>query len=487
MNFSNLAHQAAPAVDFWSVRHVLETSEFLTVRQNIAEPPERSRSEGVMVCVMHGGSQGFAATSDVSLTGLRAAFAQAQDLAKAAARHAVFDYSANLNSANAHSAAAHYASAVERPLHTMGLREKFDLLSGVCASTRVASDIVDWRASLWTTHTEQTLITSAGAHIVQHWDTVVPNIVAVASVKGVTQTRSAAGQYNGFCQQGGLEVLERAGFLADGPRVGREALELANAPNCPTGDMDLLLMPDQMMLQIHESIGHPLELDRILGDERNYAGTSFVTPDMFGSFQYGSDLLNVTYDPSHREQFASFAFDDEGQAAAREFIIRNGLLLRPLGGNLSQARAKAQGLDLPSVATTRACHWNRAPIDRMSNLNIEPGSTPLADMIAQVEDGILMRTNASWSIDDSRNKFQFGCELGQRIRQGQLAEVVKNPNYRGISRNFWRSLSAVGDASTFQIMGTPFCGKGEPNQVVRVGHASPACLFSNVAVFGGAA
>ena len=479
-----LSQQAAPAVDFWSVRHVLETSESLTVRQNVAESPERSRSEGVMVCVVQGGSQGFAATSDVSLPGLRAAFAHAQSLAKAAAVHAVFNYGSGLAASGSQ---AYYQSRVERPLASMGLRARFELLTQVCASVRVSSDIVDWRASLWTTHTEQTLVTSRGAHIVQQWDTVVPNVVAVASVKGVTQSRSAAGQYNGFCQQGGLEVLDRAGFLTDGPRVGSEALGLAAAPNCPTGEMDVLLMPDQMMLQIHESIGHPLELDRILGDERNYAGTSFVTPDMFGHFQYGSELLNVTYDPSHPAQFASFAFDDEGQPSAREFVIQNGVLLRPLGGSLSQARAKAQGLDLPSVATTRACHWNRAPIDRMSNLNIEPGSTPLADMIAQVDDGVLMRTNASWSIDDSRNKFQFGCELGQRIRKGQLAEVVKNPNYRGVSRDFWRSLAAVGDVSTHQLMGTPYCGKGEPNQLVRVGHASPACLFAKVAVFGGAA
>ncbi|MDB5893278.1 MAG: peptidase, partial [Rhodoferax sp.] len=317
-------------------------------------------------------------------------------------------------------------------------------------------------------------------------DFVVPNIVAVASVGAETQTRSAAGQYNGFCQQGGLEVLDRAGFASDGPRVAREAIELARAPNCPTGEMDLILMPDQMMLQIHESIGHPLELDRILGDERNFAGTSFVTLDMFGSYAYGSDLLNVTFDPTRPEQFASFGYDDEGTPARREFIIEKGLLKRPLGGSLSQARAGALRADIDGVATARACSWNRAPIDRMSNLNIEPGTSSLDDMIASVEDGLLMKTNASWSIDDSRNKFQFGCEYGQRIRGGKLAEVVRKPNYRGISSTFWRSLAMVGDASTFEVMGTPFCGKGEPNQVVRVGHAAPACKFSRVSVFGGA-
>src|SRR5690606_35977747 len=138
------------------------------------------------------------------------------------------------------------------------------------------------------------------------------------------------------------------------------------------------------------------------------------------------------------------------------------------------------------VATARASSWNRAPIDRMSNLNVEPGESTLDEMVASIDDGVLMRTNCSWSIDDSRNKFQFGCEYGRLIRGGQLREVVRNPNYRGVSATFWRSLAMVGDASTLELLGTPFCGKGEPMQVVRVGHASPACRFTGVDVFGGA-
>lgn len=477
---------AAPAVDFWSVRHVAEASEQLSVRQDLAEAPVRTSDEGLMVCVADGGSVGYAATSDASPGGLRRAFGQAQAMAHAARGNALFDHRRALGR-GASAPTQGYRSPNRLPVANTALRERFDLLSQVCHSLKISDAIVDWQASLWTTHTEQLLITSDGAHIGQTWDFVVPNLLAVASRGGETQTRSAAGQYNGFCQQGGLEVLERAGFTTDGPRVAGEALELVQAPNCPTGEMDVILMPDQMMLQIHESIGHPLELDRILGDERNYAGTSFVTLDMFGNYRYGSDLLNVTFDPGISEQFASFGHDDDGDPAQREYIIRHGQLLRPLGGSLSQARARELRPDIEGVATTRACNWNRPPIDRMSNLNIEPGDATLAQMIASVEDGVLMRTNASWSIDDSRNKFQFGCEYGQRIRQGQLAEVVRKPNYRGISSTFWRSLAMVGDSATRQVMGTPFCGKGEPNQVIRVGHAAPACKFTRVAVFGGAA
>ena len=362
----------------------------------------------------------------------------------------------------------------------LSLRERYELLSEESAHCKIDPRIIDWSTSLWTTHSEQRYLSSAGADVSQEFRFVVPNVMVTANDGLVTQMRSLAGQYNGYCRQGGAEIINAAGFIGSGALVADEALQLLMAPDCPVGIMDVLLMPDQMMLQIHESIGHPLELDRILGDERNFAVTSFVTLDMFGSYQYGSPLLNVTYDPSRAEQFASYGFDDEGLTAERAYIIRNGILERPLGGGISQARA-----GLPGVATSRASSWNRAPIDRMANLNVEPGGSSLEEMISSIERGVLLKTNASWSIDDSRNKFQFGCEWGQLIEQGKLTKVVKNANYRGISANFWRSLRMVGDEATFEVMGTPFCGKGEPSQIVRVGHASPACLFADIDVFGG--
>ena len=240
-------------------------------------------------------------------------------------------------------------------------------------------------------------------------------------------------------------------------------------------------MPDQMMLQIHESIGHPLEIDRIIGDERNYAGWSFVKPGDFGSLQYGSELMNVTFDPTVEGELASYAFDDSGHPARREFLIEKGVLNRGLGGAESQLRS-----GLPGVANTRACSWNRPPIDRMANLNLEPGTSSFKDIISSIERGVLMEANRSWSIDDFRNKFQFGCEYGKLIENGRLTRVVRNPNYRGVTVPFWRSLRAVGDRSTFGVHGTPNCGKGEPNQAIRVGHASPACVFDGIEIFGGA-
>jgi predicted Zn-dependent protease len=491
MEITTRVRALAPSVDHWSARFVDEASEQLSVRRDVAEAPRRERDIGVMVTVVHEGGSAHAATSDLSDAGLAAAFDEARRLARATAgRHLVA--ATTRRPARPAPAALRYASEVSRPVATSTLAERLDLLHAACRSiapdgSTPDSRIVDRMASLWSTRSDQWFIDSDGREVQQALSFVVPHLQATAQAGGVTQTRSAAGQYNGFCQQGGLEILDRAGFAGDGPRVAREVLELVGAPMCPEGTMDVLLMPDQMMLQIHESIGHPLELDRILGDERNYAGTSFVTLDMFGQYRYGSDLLNVSYDPSRPEQLASFAADDDGTPAERALVIERGILLRPLGGASSLERARALRPDLEGVATSRACSWNRAPIDRMSNLNVEPGDASLDEMIAAIEHGVMMRTNLSWSIDDSRNKFQFGCEHGRVIRHGQLAEVVRNPNYRGVSASFWRSLAMVGDPSTFEVMGTPFCGKGEPNQVIRVGHASPACVFRDVSVFGGAA
>ena len=473
----------------WAVRCVHEQSERLSVRDDVAEAPSRAYDQGVMVTVVDGGL-GYSATGDTSEAGLAAAFERAHLLARASAGRTVIDY----ESITRPTASGRYASAVTRSTTAATLPEKLGWLQEVCAAAASPTGhgrdprIVDRHATLLCVQTEQLYLTSDGARTQQQWEYTLPSVQATAHAGGVTQVRSSGGQYNGFCQQGGVEVLERAGFRnADGARVAREALELVGAAPCPSGTMDVILMPDQMTLQIHESIGHPLELDRILGDERNFAGTSFVTMDMFGAYQYGSELLNVSYDPGVAHELAGFAFDDEGAPAERALLIERGRLLRPLGGSLSQARARARGFELGAVATTRSAGWNRAPIDRMSNLNVEPGDQSLEQLIAATECGVLMQTNCSWSIDDSRNKFQFGCEYARMVRGGRLAEVVRNPNYRGISATFWRNLAGVGDHATVVVGGTPYCGKGEPAQAIRVGHASPACRFTSVDVFGAAA
>jgi len=469
----------APATEQCTIRVVEESSTTTSVRRDVPEPVTRSIDRGAMVTVAEGDGLGYAATTDLSEAGLRSAAERALRWARCTRGRTVF---ADAPPRLAPGTGRHHRVAVAEPDWTVA--ERIDLLRQESSQCRIDDRIVDWQASLWTIRSRRLLASAGGDELLQQHDFAVPALHVVASGGGLTQVRSWGGRNNGLCQQGSArQVAQRSGFAGAGRRTAQQALQLLQAPKCPTGTFDLLLMPDQMMLQIHESIGHPLELDRILGDERNYAGTSFVTADMFGSYRYGSALLNVTYDPTRAEEFATFAYDDEGSAAQRRHLIRDGILLEPLGGALSRQRVERASWD-GFVATARASGWNRPPIDRMSNLNLEPGSSSLEQLVSSIDDGILMQTNASWSIDDSRNKFQFGCEWGQRIRSGRLTEVVRNPNYRGISATFWRSLAMVGNASTVEVLGSPFCGKGEPNQLIRVGHASPACKFSEVAVFG---
>ncbi len=459
--------------ELFSLRHVKQSHQALSVRRNVAEPPVFSHDEGAMLTVRVNGVEAYAATADLSQAGLQRALDQAEALARQIAPFSLLDLREQPATNARHD---HISPNFDQPVPS--LADCLGLLAAESASVPKDSRLVDWQASLGLSLVEQTYLNSAGAELRHAQRFLFPGLSVTASDGQDSQSRSL-GRDN-FGQQGGFEIVERCGLVGAARQVADDALQLLLAPNTPGGARDLLLMPDQMMLQIHESIGHPLEMDRILGDERNYAGTSFVKASDFGHLQYGSCLLNVTFDPTIGEELASYSFDDDGTAASKQFLIRDGLLLRPLGGALSQFRS---GLD--GVANSRACGWNRAPIDRMANLNIEPGDQSLDQLIQGIEHGILMRTNRSWSIDDARNKFQFGCEWGQLIENGELKGIVKNPNYRGISAQFWRNLAAVGDRSTFQVLGTPNCGKGEPNQVVRVGHASPACVFRQIDVFGG--
>lgn len=467
-------------LDWVSLRYVEERSELLSVRRDVAQPPQRVADRGVMVTVVRGRGVGYAATSDLSGAGLREAVRRAAAVADRTAGRLVFEPA---TFAWPHPRGA-WSTPVEVPWSSMSMAEKFAMLRERCASMAVDPRVVDRSASLWAIEVDSLLVTDQGGEVAQSTRMIAPDLGCVVAAGSVVQRRSLGGG-RGVSQQGGLEVLDRIGFHTRGPGIAAEGLALLDAPECPTGAMHVLLAPDQMMLQIHESIGHPLELDRILGDERNYAGTSFVTLDMFGTYRYGSELLDVTFDPGVGGEFAGYGWDDDGTPAERQYLIRRGLLERPLGGALSQARAGSLGVALPGVANARASSWNRPPIDRMANLNVEPGEDDLAALIAKVERGVWMQTNVSWSIDDSRNKFQFGCEYGRLIEDGRLGAVVRNPNYRGVSATFWRNLVGVGDASTRDVLGTPFCGKGEPNQLIRVGHASPAALFAGVDVFGG--
>ncbi len=467
--------QVRGMADWAAVRYHCETSQQRAARDGKPDANRIEQTRGAMLEAMVDGQIAYAGTSDLAPAGIARAMTRAVEAARAAGRKKVFDFGV----AQRPKASGRYASPRDLGLDRASLGELSELLLEATRRLKVSERIVSSEAAASVTEVESRYASSNGSEIEQQFLYVTSNFAATARDGGEAQRRTLNGEV-ARCRQSGLEVFDREALFAACERVGREATELLDAPDCPSATLDLVLQPDQMYLQIHESIGHPLELDRILGDERNYAGWSFVRPQDFGTLQYGSRLMNVTFDPGVAGEFASYAFDDCGNAATREYLIKDGVLLRGLGSLESQAR-----LGQPGVANFRAASWNRAPIDRMANINLEPGESSLAGMIAMTARGIVMHANRSWSIDDYRNKFQFGCEFGQLIEDGRLTRVVKNPNYRGVTTPFWNGLKAVGRREEFQLFGSPYCGKGEPSQVIRVGHASPPCLFGGVEVFGG--
>ena len=472
---ARLIELCTPDIEYATLLIERTQSESLRLKQGRLDPPSLSDDSGLQVTVHREGGVGYAATSNLSPDGVSWAFAEASRWARVTARRAI---SQGQGEALPHTR-GDYFSPVRNSWWDLSFDEKLDRLRQADAQVSSIEGIVFREFSTLAKKCSRSWFSHLGGEVHQQTEVLSPDLSLVASRDGVTQRRSFG--LRGRSAQGGVEIFEAAALAEAGPRLAEEALLLLSAPKCPSGEMDLIIDAEQMMLQVHESIGHPLELDRILGDERNYAGRSFVTSEMFGHFMYGSPALNVTFDPTVSGELASYAVDDQGSEAKREYLIKEGRLLRPLGGALSQRRA-----GLPGVSCARTQRWNRPPIDRMANLNVEPGERPLADLISQVERGVFMGTNMAWSIDDSRNKFQFGCEYGRIIEDGVLGGWVRTPNYRGVSSSFWRALEALGDESTFEVLGTPYCGKGEPNQIITVGHAVPAGLFRNISVFGGA-
>ena len=473
--FSSIARTtfaSLPADVQWAgLRFSHEVTTHRMVRDDAPQANATSEDMGVMCEVLVDGHFGYAATSDTSEEGLQLALGRALATTRAGSARKAHAFQA----AQRPPSQGSFRSPRVQGLDIDSTQAITQCLLAASAAMKGDERLVSRMAHAMLIQTHIAFFSSTGAAIDQRFDMVSLNLSATAAQGSESQTRTWS-----RTGQAGAEVFETEALASQARRIASEALQLLEAPNCPSGVMDLVLMPDQMMLQIHESIGHPLELDRILGDERNYAGWSFVKAEDFGRLRYGSELMNISFDPSRAHEFASYAFDDSGNPASKQMLIEGGILKRGLGSLESQQRSGIEG-----VANSRSASWNRAPIDRMANINLEPGDSTLEELIGQVQHGILMHTNRSWSIDDYRNKFQFGCEYGQLIEHGRLGAVVRNPNYRGVSIDFWNRLAGVGRDD--EVHGTPYCGKGEPSQVIRVGHASPPCLFRGVEVFGGQA
>ena len=471
INLNDIISKIDIPADWLGLREVKETTTYRVIRDGNPQANIQQHSRGIMVEVLADGQFGYYGSRNVDVRSIQNGAEKALQQARTAAKNPIFNFSEDVRPTTK----GVFSSSYVKPVDSVDPGRLNEILLRAYNELKINDKIVSASAMGMIIETECNFVSSNGSDVKQNFLMIQSDYSATANEGDVYQRRS-----DNHCLQIGMEEFDEELVLVRAQRVGEQALELLTAEECPTEMTNLILAPDQMLLQIHESIGHALEVDRILGDERNYAGWSFVRPDDFGKLQYGSKIMNITFDPTVEHQFACYGFDDGGLKAEKEYIIKDGILIRGLGGMESQLRS-----GLPGVANFRSSSWNRAPIDRMANLNLEPGESTYDDIIDSVERGIFMETNRSWSIDDYRNKFQFGCEYAKLIENGKFTKTLKNPNYRGISNPFWNSLKMVGDADTFEMYGTPYCGKGEPNQSIRVGHASPVCLFENIEIFGG--
>lgn len=454
-------------------RFVQTFSERVHTKNGAADAMTSSRSRGVGVRVIADGAWGFAATASLEALDIASTARQAVDLARAAAT----TLKEPVKLADLEPAVDEVRAQVARDPRDVPLEDRLGLLMQCDAQMR-RSGVAIAEGHIRLLHQEQHFASSDGASIYQERIETGGGIEATAVSDNDAQTRTDPGSHGGQMMSRGWEVIEELDLPSKAARVGEEAVQLLGAPQCPSGQMDLILTGGQLALQLHESCGHPIELDRVLGTEASYAGMSFLTVDKLGSFRYGSEKVNVTADATLPGGLGSFAYDDEGVPAQCIDIVKDGLFV----GYLTSRETAAQIGLKASGGAMRADGWGSLPLIRMTNVNLLPGEMSLEEIIASTECGIIMGENTSWSIDDKRLNFQFGCELGQLIEDGRIVGIVRNPTYTGITPQFWGSCDAVADATTWKVWGVPNCGKGEPGQCARVGHGVSAARFRNVTV-----
>jgi TldD protein len=444
-----------------------------------------SESFGVGVRVIADGAWGFAASDDLSKAAVEATAARAVEIAKASARVKLQD----VRLAAEKAVTAEWTTPFKVDPFTTSVEENLELLLKIDAELRAVAGVTLAETNMNFRREEQWFASSEGADIHQTKLTTGVGYAAHAFAGNEIQKRSYPTSFGGQWQNKGYELIGELGLLENARRVGEEAVALLGAEQCPEGRFDVVLEGSQLGLQIHESVGHPIELDRVLGMEANFAGTSFLTLDKLRTLRYGSDLVNVVADArqEHGPGLGTFAFDEEGVAAQSTPIITNGLFTGYLS---SRETAPTIGIER-SGGTLRAEGWNRLPIIRMTNVSILPGEKPLTceQLIGDTDDGIYMETNRSWSIDDKRYNFQFGCEIGWEIKKGKRARMLKNPTYSGITTEFWRAMDAICSREEWVLWGIPHCGKGQPQQVMGTGHGASPARFRGVRVgsaYGGA-
>ena len=445
--------------------------ESMSAKNGDVEDLLQRESVGVGVRALVGSSWGFFAVPEPGLAAARDAGRAATEIARASATVP----GPPVELADVEVRQDSWANECRQDPLSVPLGEKADLLAGVTGTMHGAGiPIAEAAYQIW--DTAKWLVSSAGHRIDQRIRECGCWSAATAIGERETQRRSYPG-IRGQYGTRGWELVREIDLPAHAPRLAEEAQALLSAPECPAGETDLILGGEQMALQIHESVGHAVELDRILGWEAAYAGTSWLDLARLGELRFGSDLMTITADATLPGALGSFGYDDEGTPAHPVDIVRGGIWTGVLSGRDSAAVAR-----LPVGGMMRADGYARLPMVRMTNVGLLPGPHSLAEMIAATDDGILMETNRSWSIDDQRLNFQFGCEIGWEIKNGRRGRMLRNPTYTGIGPRFWGSMDMLAGPDEWQFWGTPNCGKGQPGQVGHTGHPAVPARFRGVRI-----
>jgi TldD protein len=434
-----------------------------------------SASLGLGIRVLAFGCWGFAATDDLTREGIDAAAALALDIARAGTAA----HKSDVVLAPEEAYQATWVSPFRIDPFTIPIDQQLALLLAVDAELRRHPGITMAEASLHCERRRQVFASTLGSVIDQTRYVTGAGFSALSYKDGEIQRRSYPNSFGGQFQLKGYELVEELKLVENAPRIAEEAVALHAADQCPEGRFDLILDSSQLGLQIHESVGHPIELDRVLGTEANYAGMSFLTLDQLGRLRYGSEIVNVVCDArlEHGPGLGTFAFDDEGVPARSTDIIRHGQFT----GYMTSRETAAQIGQTRSNGCMRADGWARLPLIRMTNVSLEPGQQALEEVF-DVDHAIYMETNRSWSIDDKRYNFQFGCEIGWEIRNGKRVRMLKNPSYSGISTEFWNACAAIAGREHWTLWGVPNCGKGQPEQVMGTGHGASPARFHNIRI-----
>ncbi len=459
-------------------RIVAQRSRALTTKNGKVGSASDTESVGMSVRVLADGAWGFAASENLSRAAVESTAAHAVEIARASSRVKLHD----VQMAPEKSVTAEWTTPYKIDPFSISVERNIDLLLNIDSELRGVEGVTLAETNLNFNREEQWFVSSEGSDIHQTKYSTGAGYAAYAFAANEIQKRSYPNSYGGQWQNKGYELIEELKLVENARRIGEEAVALHKADQCPEGAFDIILDSSQLGLQIHESIGHPIELDRVLGMEANFAGTSFLTLDKLRHLRYGSELVNVVADArqEHGPGLGTFGFDDEGVPAQCTKIISDGLFT----GYLSSRETAHTIGETRSGGTLRAEGWNRLPMIRMTNISILPGEKPLTleQLIASTDHGILMQTNRSWSIDDKRYNFQFGCEIGWEIKNGKRVRMVKNPSYSGITTEFWNSLDAICSRDEWTLWGTPNCGKGQPQQVMGTGHGAAPARFRKIKV-----